>query len=117
MFISKKNVLSSSNHNNQVELLKKLKKIPNIKKILYISTVMRKIGLFLNIISILMLIILLKRSKVKEDSHGTARWAKLNEWKKAGLLSDYPKYTDGVILGRTGEYKKGSLSKLKNYYR
>jgi len=74
---------------------------------------MRKIGLFLNIISILMLVILLKRSKVKEDSHGTARWAKLNEWKKAGLLSDYPKYTDGVILGRTGEYKKGSLSKLK----
>ena len=47
---------------------------------------MRKIGLFLNIISILMLIILLKRSKVKEDSHGTARWAKLNEWKKAGLF-------------------------------
>ena len=33
--------------------------------------------------------------------------------KKQGFLSDYPKYTDGVILGRTGEYKKGSLSKLK----
>lgn len=94
-------------------LILKLAFIPNIKKILYISTVMRKIGLFLNIISILILVILLKRSKVKEDSHGTARWAKLNEWKKAGLLSDYPKYTDGVILGRTGEYKKGSLSKLK----
>lgn len=94
-------------------LILKLAFIPNIKKILYISTVMRKIGLFLNIISILMLVILLKRSKVKEDSHGTARWAKLNEWKKAGLLSDYPKYTDGVILGRTGKYKKGSLSKLK----
>ena len=94
-------------------LILKLAFIPNIKKILYISTVMRKIGLFLNIISILMLVILLKRSKEKEDSHGTARWAKLNEWKKAGLLSDYPKYTDGVILGRTGEYKKGSLSKLK----
>jgi len=94
-------------------LILKLAFIPNIKKILYISTVMRKIGLFLNIISILMLVILLKRSKEKEDSHGTARWAKLNEWKKAGLLSDYPKYADGVILGRTGEYKKGSLSKLK----
>ena len=94
-------------------LILKLAFIPNIKKILYISTVMRKIGLFLNIISILMLVILLKRSKVKEDSHGTARWAKLNEWKKAGLLSDYPKYADGVILGRTGEYKKGTLSKLK----
>lgn len=39
-----------------------------------------------------MLVILLKRSKGKEDSHGTARWAKLNEWKKAGLLNDYPKY-------------------------
>ena len=94
-------------------LILKLAFIPNIKKILYISTVMRKIGLFLNIISILMLVILLKRSKEKEDSHGTARWAKLNEWKKAGLLSDYPKYADGVILGRTGEYKKGTLSKLK----
>ena len=94
-------------------LILKLAFIPNIKKILYISTVMRKIGLFLNIISILMLVILLKRSKLKEDSHGTARWAKLNEWKKAGLLSDYPKYADGVILGRTGEYKKGTLSKLK----
>ena len=94
-------------------LILKLAFIPNIKKISYISTVMRKIGLFLNIISILMLVILLKRSKEKEDSHGTARWAKLNEWKKAGLLSDYPKYPDGVILGRTGEYKKGSLSKLK----
>ena len=94
-------------------LILKLAFIPNIKKISYISTVMRKIGLFLNIISILMLVILLKRSKEKEDSHGTARWAKLNEWKKAGLLSDYPKYADGVILGRTGEYKKGSLSKLK----
>ena len=94
-------------------LILKLAFIPNIKKILYISSVMRKIGLFLNIISILMLVILLKRSKEKEDSHGTARWAKLNEWKKAGLLSDYPKYADGVILGRTGEYKKGSLSKLK----
>lgn len=94
-------------------LILKLAFIPNIKKILYISSVMRKIGLFLNIISILMLVILLKRSKLKEDSHGTARWAKLNEWKKAGLLSDYPKYADGVILGRTGEYKKGSLSKLK----
>ena len=94
-------------------LILKLAFIPNIKKISYISTVMRKIGLFLNIISILMLVILLKRSKEKEDSHGTARWAKLNEWKKAGLLSDYPKYADGVILGRTGEYKKGTLSKLK----
>lgn len=94
-------------------LIVKLAFIPNIKKILYISTVMRKVGLFLNTISILMLVILLKRSKGKEDSHGTARWAKLNEWKKAGLLHDYPKYTDGVILGRTSEYKKGAHSKLK----
>ena len=64
---------------------------------------MRKIGLFLNIISILMLVILLKRSKVKEDSMElNSKMGKVKWMEKAGLLSDYPKYTDGVILGRTG---------------
>ena len=83
-------------------LILKLAFIPNIKKILYISTVMRKIGLFLNIISILMLVILLKRSKVKEDSHGTARWAKLNEWKKT-IIDNLKTHIAVVAPTRSGK--------------
>lgn len=87
--------------------------IPNINKINFISNTMTKLGIFLNLISILASLILIKRKGKQEDTHGSARWAKEKEWEKAKLLVKYPKYSDGVILGRTGELKNGFCSSLK----
>lgn len=47
------------------------------------------------------LLYMAKKSDSSLDTDGTARWAKIEEWDKAGYIAPKGKYTDGVILGRT----------------
>ena len=51
--------------------------------------------------SIPFFVYMLKASKEDLDTDGTARWAKISEWDKAGYIAPVGKFTDGVILGRT----------------
>ena len=47
------------------------------------------------------LLYMAKKVDSELDTDGTARWAKVEEWEKAGYIAPKGKYTDGVILGRT----------------
>ena len=53
--------------------------------------------------SIPLLLYMLKIRGNQLDTHGTARWAKVWEWDKAGFIAPHGEYKEGVILGRTKE--------------
>lgn len=79
--------------------------IKNISKIARLNQIYLITTTIICLSSLPFLIYMIKTSTGDLDTHGTARWATIAEWKEAGLMSPPGKYTDGVILGRT----KGGL--------
>ena len=51
------------------------------------------------LLSIPILLYMAKTCDNDLDTHGSARWATVSEWERAGLISPPGKFTDGVILG------------------
>ena len=51
------------------------------------------------LLSIPILLYMAKTCDNDLDTHGSARWATVLEWERAGLISPPGKFTDGVILG------------------
>lgn len=86
--------------------------IKDIKYNFYLSQAMNITASILDFTSALFLLILLKNTKNKEETHGSARWASEEEYEKENLLSETEPYNDGVILGRT---KKKLFQKSKTF--
>lgn len=83
-------------------LIVKIALVPGVNKNYTLSDIMTKVAMLLNFVAFIILMILLKiEQKRPEDTHGTARWAKEEEYRK--FLVPLNKYEDGVILGRTKE--------------
>jgi conjugal transfer protein traG len=66
---------------------------PMLNKIYLLNTTI------FSLLSIPILLYMAKTCDSDLDTHGSARWATVLEWEKAGLISPPGKFTDGVILG------------------
>lgn len=94
-----------------VSWMNKYKNIPYLSKLINDTSLNISVVFFL--FCIIFLIILLRRD-TNLNSHGSARWIRIEELEKLKVLYNNYKYGDGVILGRVKDFWGRSKTIIEN---